>query len=221
MQYWIFFITGAGGDGFANLLEHAKSVTTIDYDNKQCWRIHQIVDDSVKFWAPSIDSVACFRQNKPFHSNNNSLSACYIDIVNQNVDTIVTSHDVHLQAFDASECREIFEKNQIKIYIKSPTPVQTAQQGNRMNLRPWRNINYNLQKNVDESRFDHVVDLNEITSNWDNFSNWCSIIGLTVPQTSFDEYCKIRSGDSTLIPNWIARYQSRPDQTFVEVDQKI
>ena len=55
MQYWIFFQAGVGGDGFANLLEHANNV--IPVDNKRYWRIQtdNIIDGKryVKFLSPN------------------------------------------------------------------------------------------------------------------------------------------------------------------------
>ena len=126
MQIWIYFLPGTGGDGIANLLEHSQNVTTIDHNlcvhatpNMQFWRVDRFVDNQPKFWAPTIDQLHCFRQNQKFDKTKNYLSNSYINLINSNATTIITSHDCSFQNFYNSDCVDIFTKNQIKILLYS------------------------------------------------------------------------------------------------------
>ena len=56
MIIWVWFTAGAGGDGVANLLEHASNARTID-GNKH-WRVHRYVDNKVKFYAPTLGELS-------------------------------------------------------------------------------------------------------------------------------------------------------------------
>jgi len=217
MQIWLFFIAGAGGDGLANLLEHSSTVTPIDYDDKQFWRVHHVVDGMPKFWAPSPDATNCFRRNQPFKTSNNQLSTQYIELINSGTNTVVTSHDVNLTAFDASDCKNIFEQNQIKVLLKASDPIHTLQLGARKNLTPWKHLNKNLQYNIDETRFDAVINYETITENYSSFVNWSRQLNIDVTESDFNNFCQIRAGDKNLICPGVLWYQSNKDQTFTNI----
>jgi hypothetical protein len=90
MIVWVFFESGTGGDGIANLLEHGSCAESIDGELK--WRIHRYVDYSVKFWAPNLPGVADRRNTV------DQLTEQHIEIANSNDRyLIITSHDVHLK----------------------------------------------------------------------------------------------------------------------------
>ena len=84
MQFWIYFDAGAGGDGFANLLEHATNVKPWD-QNLKVWRLSHYIDDEATFYAPTIDKNGCFRipkngkSSSEFCQNDNTLHPSYVE----------------------------------------------------------------------------------------------------------------------------------------------
>ena len=123
MQVWIYFQPGVGGDGIANLLEQSQTVVSID-SNPPVWRLHRYVDGELKFWAPTIDQLHCFRRDQPFKVSNNMLSQRYVELVKSNQNIVVTSHDIFLKNLRLSDEQHILEFNQVKVLITTQNPKQ-------------------------------------------------------------------------------------------------
>jgi hypothetical protein len=180
MQIWLFFVPGAGGDGVANLLEHAKNVTPIDGETH--WRIHRIVNGQVKFYAPTIDELGCFRNRLRFNKTTNSLGPRYQTIVSNKLTTVVTSHDTALSWLTTSDCLEILTANQIKVLIHTKDYKQSAINAALKNLLP---IIADSRYNIDFTRFDFVLDIDQIQNNWNYVNDFCQQVGL---QLDIDDY---------------------------------
>jgi hypothetical protein len=204
MQIWIYFEPGTGGDGIANLFEHSNNVNTIDHrkcvhatPDRQYWRVDRFVDNRPKFWAPGPDSLHCFRQGQWFDSTLNKLSDTYLNIVESNINTIVTSHDCTLKNLNISNCREIFTKNQIKILLQSTQTnriLKNFLEKNLINYNKNNLPNFNYRKiQIFPELFDHVVDVDDLLTSWDQVKSFTELIGLSLNKTFFDEFCSIRS----------------------------
>jgi hypothetical protein len=198
MQIWLFFQAGAGGDGVANLLERSKNVTPLDGETGY-WRIHRIVDGSVKFYAPTIDKFDCFRHNKAFDQSINQLDNRYVDIVNQDFNCVITSHDVSLNLLVNSDCQNILCKNQIKVLLTSNNTDIDAFKGATKNLLPT----VCSQTSIDycPEQFDYVLDVDLVKTDWNYVDRFCKDIGLELDHREYLQYCDLLKGSRTFMAN--------------------
>jgi hypothetical protein len=195
MQIWLFFQPGTGGDGIANLFERSNNVTPID-NVTDYWRIHRIVNNDIKFYAPTIDNLDCFRHNQSFKENTNKLKEEYINIVAQNRNCVVTSHDVSLELLFSSDRQDIFLKDQIKVLLTSECSTTAITKFVTKNLLP------ELPQTVATpilhyEKFDYVLDVNLVKSNWEYVKTFCSSIGLDLQKDEYLQYCDLLAGNKT------------------------
>jgi hypothetical protein len=193
MQFWIHFDAGAGGDGFANLLEQAQEITTLDQSVKT-WRLNCYVDGGAKFYAPNFDLNGCFRQGpRPFLLNEpNQLSSAYVDIISSNKSTVCTSHDLTLKQLNQSDCLDIITVRQIKILLENVDPRISYRSGMIKNFKlgsliptpAW--VNWNV--NMDRSKFDYVLDATKIKNDWNYVNNFCQQVGLTLEEIIYRKW---------------------------------
>ena len=162
MQIWFFFIPGVGGDGVANLFEQSSDVISFDAtveDPIDYWRVHRFVDSSPKFYAPTPDANECFRSRKRFDQNQNTLHPGYAHCVSTDQHCIVTSHDVQLTDLHASDLKDVFCKNQIKVLLTIDDYRKADINAAIKNLSPTVKVS---NATVDHKNFDFVLDVNRI-----------------------------------------------------------
>jgi hypothetical protein len=202
MQIWIYFSAGAGGDGFANLLEHCDSVTPVD--RHLHWRIHRRVDNKVKFYAPTIDEQGCFRRSSRFNTSTNKLTQSYIDLIEQGTNTICTSHDVGLTALAESDSAEILNRDQVRVFIPgTPNDLELFYLKNLQPEPPTL-----ILPPIDLTQFDYVLDIVCIQQDWNYVHEWCQQVGLTLPETAYREYQSILTGSTAFDYPGVESFQS-------------
>jgi len=211
MQIWIYFEPGAGGDGFANLLERSRTITTFD-QNDRPWRIHRFVDNCPKFWSPTVDQNKCFRTGQPFYTKNNKLNQNYVDHVNCGTSIICTSHDTSLKLLEISDCRDVFFKKQIKVRLQHQDCIDTYKQFAIKNLQ---NIPADLSyanmpklKSIDFKKFDYVVNIEKIQTDWNYVSKVCNDLNIELDPAEYQNYLCILAGSTQFDHPGIERYQS-------------
>ena len=192
MQIWIFFFPGAGGDGIVNLIEHAQNFVPFD-DSILHWRIHRIVDNKPKFWAPTVDIEKCFRTKQPFKSNTNKLTLEYQSCIEQNKNCVVSSHDINLKLLNSSDRQDIFCQNQIKVLLTSD-PNQIRIDSTVKNLMPiWPQMTQD--RKVDRSHFDIVIDAQKMQTDWYYVLDFCQQFGIDLDIDQYHEYQEILKGN--------------------------
>lgn len=206
MQIWLFFVPGAGGDGIANLLEHAVNVTPID-GNKDWWRVHRIVNGSTKFYAPNIDLLGCFRHGQPFDSEKNTLLDQYVNTVGNGLTTVVTSHDITLRNLQQSHSHNILLKNQIKVLLNTNNYQQASINFATKNLQSSWNVH--LPK-IDKNKFDLVLDMQKLQENWDYLIDFCKQLDINLTIDQYHCYQQVAAGNTDLMSNnfGIEQYQA-------------
>ena len=202
MQIWVYFQAGVGGDGFANLLEHAQNVRPFDLDDKQFWRVHRIVNNQIKFYAPTIDQHGCFRNHQPFCLDTNQLSDTYTSTIEQQLTTVVMSHDVNLTNIYNSDCQEILTKNQIKVLVTTNNLYEAAYNVCIKNLLPELIPNEAFVTVDDVAKFDYVLNIQQIQQSWDYVNNFCTEIGLALDKSQYLMYKQILKADMSIIKNF-------------------
>ena len=209
MQIWIYFNPGAGGDGFANLLERSRTITPVD-QNDRSWRIHRFVDNIPKFWSPTVDQNKCFRTGYPFKTQTNRLNQKYVDCVNSGADIVCTSHDTSLQLLEQSDFADLFLRNQIKVALDHQDPVTAYKQFAIKNLQ---NISVDVcyaktPRFLDFNKFDYVVNIEKIQTDWNYVSKVCGDLNIELDQQEYLHYQSILVGSSQFDQPGIERYQS-------------
>jgi hypothetical protein len=194
MQIWVFFQSGAGGDGFTNLLEQSKNIKSIDGEYGY-WRIHRIVDNQIKFYAPTIDQKHCFRSNLPFKQNGNSLHPTYLDIITKQENCVVASHDIDLSLLYSSDQLDILTSNQIKIALICTDTKTLTQNAAIKNLQP--KVFPTKFFKPDPDNFDFIVDIKDVHHNWDYVACLCDKIGIKLDYEKYHEYKSLLQGQKT------------------------
>lgn len=229
MQIWIYFVPGAGGDGFANLLEYADNVEILDSDqDPKRWRVHRFVDDQPKFYANPVDNIRCFRNNRPFLTAENQLRPNYVRLVENGIPTICTSHDVTKKNLHNSDCRDILEHKQISVFLYHDSYRNCVYQAALKNLEPRLPPDvgdnyYPMRIKIDYNQFDFVLNIAHLQSDWNVVNKFCNSVGLNLSKQRFDEYSKLQAGDDS----WCNHSKFRPkryrsttigdDTTYTEI----
>ena len=202
MQIWIYFIAGVGGDGFANLLEWAGNVETLDSDRAfKRWRVQHWVDGSPKFWSPNVDSqtIPCFRNALPFKLSNNYLTRNYVKMVNTGINTICTSHDIRFTALDSSDLQDTLKKNQVRVLLTCNDYAQANHRARVKNLIKDTVGTDPLKETIDHSHFDYVLNINDVQRDWSVVEQFCQQVGLQLDRKYYDEYHQIQRGSGDLL----------------------
>jgi len=203
MIVWVFFQSGAGGDGFANLLEQSSNARTID-GIKQ-WRIHRYVDSRAKFWAPNLQNSA-ERKNSV-----NLLNDQQLEIANSDTEyLIVTSHDCEFKNILSSSL--IPGNKNLKVLLISKNSKLCTYNYLIKNLKEFDSLqhpiiakkhNQQISKDVD-----FVLDLDKIISSWEYTKQFTLDIKLNLEQESFEHYRKIVTGELMVETPGIEYYKS-------------
>lgn len=235
-QVWLFFVPGAGGDGIANLFEHCHGVRKIDdlapNDQNACWRIHRIVDNQIKFWAPTVDTEFCFRKNvrNPFKLGTNSLAPIYESAVNLGETVIVTSHDIDLIGLETSDRQDLFCKDQIKVLLDCRDHHRCYVNRKKKNLQEFPSSHlwdktlsevdgFPIYPTIDHSKFDCVLWVEDIQQDFNFTRNFLQQIGLELDRTHYDYYQSLISGEIGWLTTQALRYNSYIDECMVRYYQ--
>jgi hypothetical protein len=220
MQIWIFFEPGVGGDGFANLLEKSTDIEPIDGETGY-WRVHRIVDGRIKFYAPTPDQEECFRSSlKPFRQCTNRLRKGYLDIVSDNKNCVITSHDVTLSNLRASDYQDIFCHDQIKVLLTGDI-IASRWIAATKNLQTHIPPDVVQQKTVDLSQFDYVYDIRDLQQDWQLVKKFCDSFGIQLDKSHHDQYLSLLAGNRDHLNNNynVEIYQSRILDDHIEYDR--
>jgi hypothetical protein len=198
MIIWVWFIAGAGGDGVANLLEHASNACTID--GNRYWRIHRYVDNKVKFYAPNLGKP----QNTQRINTIDLLDDRQLRIANSDTEYLIVTSHVNP---DLVSNNVAVDKN-IKILVTSNNCLYNAYTKNLMEFDisdleiATRQPNSNLA--------DIVVDIDSM-NDWEYTKKFTGDIGLNLAEKEFNHYRKIVAGDLIFDDPGIERYKTVTD----------
>jgi len=211
MIVWVFFEGGAGGDGVANLLEHASNSISIDSEIK--WRIHRYVDNAVKFWAPNLPGLTD-RKNTV-----NQLTAQHIEIANSNDHyLIVTSHDLQ---FTNVFLNSILPNNKnIKLLLTYNNYIDQQINFLTKNLIEFNRSKLKKYRRSDYAQMDFILNIDAI-HDWKYLNNIVSKIGLKLDQKDFEDYKKIVLGELIYTTPGIEYYKSYVNEDNITKYQKI
>jgi hypothetical protein len=130
--------------------------------------------------------------------------------VNSGTDIVCTTHDTGLQLLEQSDCADLFLKNQIKVALCHQDPVTAHKQYAIKNLQ---NISVDLSgaktlSFLDLNKFDHVVDIEKIQTDWNYVSKVCADLNIELDFKEYQDYQSILAGSTQFDQPGIERYQS-------------
>jgi hypothetical protein len=207
MIVWVCFVGGSGGDGFANLLEHASNARTIDGLDQ--WRIHRYVDNKVKFYAPNL-------QNSAVRCNTvNLLNDCQLEIANSDTEyLIITTHDTKFKTILSPTL--LPDNKNIKILLISKNSDLSKYNFLIKNLKEFDKSDPTILKNLYKQdttnlHAESVVDIDKVVDSWEYTKQFALSIGLALAQEDFDHYRKIVTGELMYDTPGIEYYKSVVD----------
>jgi hypothetical protein len=199
MIVWVFFESGVGGDGVANLLEHGSRAVSIDSELK--WRIHRYVDYNVKFWAPNLPGLD--------HRGNtvDQLTEQHIEIANSNDQyLIITSHDLQLKSVFSNNT--VPKEKHIKLLLTYDDFVKQQINFKTKNLIEFDQSKLTTYRRVlKHGAMDFILNVDKI-NDWVYTKNIVDQIGLQLAQKDFDNYKKIVAREMLYDTPGIEHYKS-------------
>ena len=199
MQYWIVFRPGVGGDGFANLLEHANNV--FPADGVDDWRIHYrpgrdgILDRPVRFYqAHWAEDPIPFRY--PMLPKSAVLNSVYTGLIAQQKNTVVTAHHHYFNLVDKFEHQHIVKQDRVLINLYSDRAERVYR--DLKAKRPETNLNnsiafaHALKKanfaDVNRSDYAMHIDIEKVWRNWSYLNNCLVELGIDLDKKHYDYY---------------------------------
>jgi hypothetical protein len=201
MQYWIIYRAGVGGDGFANLLEHAENILPADGENR--WRIHYregrdgILDRPVRFyqahWAFG---------PKPFRfpelPESIVLNPVYVDLVSQQKNTVITAHTPYFKLIDQFEYQSIVKQDQVMIYLYSDRcervyrDLEAKRPEAVLEFRDLTHFTsfHKIENSMELARRDYAIriDIEQAWRDWDYLNNCLNKLGINLDKKYYDHY---------------------------------
>ena len=195
MQFWIFFEPGVGGDGFANLLEHANNI--VSADGEQNWRIHYN-HGAVKFYGAkwTTDPIP-FRQPDA-DTTQVVINPQYVDVVNQKQNTVLCAHPTAYRVqINQSPFKDLVQTDQLKIHVYSQDFDRVASdliaKIPGVKIAPdWHSGMQNKVSN-ELSRTDYAIhiDIEKVWKDWGYLVNCLTAIGIDLDKSHYTEYLNI------------------------------
>jgi hypothetical protein len=198
MQYWILYSAGVGGDGFANLLEHANNVFPADGD--RIWRFHHYPAD---FYEPGkpLRFYGChwclgeqpFRT--PFIIDAPVLNPIYEQLIKDQKNTVITAHtDCYLDQIDFFKFKDLVQTNQIKINLYSENYdrvykdfVAKREPGTPREQFITRLKQHNLTT-LTNPLIDVHIDIERAWRDWEYLNQHLNKLGIDLDKAYYDEY---------------------------------
>jgi hypothetical protein len=197
MQYWIIFMGGVGGDGFANLLEHANGITPVDH--KYRWREHYVTQGKTKFWhAKWCVNNHAFRGHPVTDAE---LTQEYIQLVEGNQRTLISAHYDYWDQLPYFAQNFIVTHNQMVIHLYSKNFARVAQDcliknnhGLDSVISSQRHAATEITDNLHRlgSRYDLHIDIEQVWQDWNYLDQNLKHIGIDLDRKWYDEYIKLK-----------------------------
>ena len=204
MIVWIFFPPGAGGDGFANLLEQSSNVIALDA-NKH-WRVHRYVDHQVKFWAPTLGNIAQ-RINTVDQLDDQQLAIA--DSNNEYL--VITSHDLTLKTTFLKNT--LSDQKHIKILLQPRDGYKSLNNYRLKNLIEFVHMPQTHVELKTGALSNFIVSLKSVPNYWTDIKKLTDAIGLKLDEKEFIHYKKIVTGELQYTTPGIEHYKS-----YIDVD---
>jgi hypothetical protein len=203
MQFWIFFEAGVGGDGFANLIEHANNVTSADEEIG--WRIHNEFT-AVKFYGANWTTDPIPFRNQKVNADQVIINPNYVRLINQKQNTVLCAHPTpYREQIDTSQFKELVQKDQVKIHLYSTNTDRVK--SDLIAKLPGIEIPDNWQNNIikiinkELARTDYAlhIDIERAWTDWKYLSSCLASVGIDLDKVYYDKYLNIINKTASMV----------------------
>lgn len=192
MQYWIIYQAGIGGDGFANLIEHASNITPADKVLE--WREHYRINHKIKFY-----SCAWAQEPKPFRQPgicNAVLNAEYVNLVTQRKNTVIPVHYYYWNDIDYFEHKNTVTQDQIKIHLYSSNLQRAFTDAfvkNKLEIDHNKFSGYceQIASELKRSQYDCHIDIEQVWDSWNYLEQILGKLDITLSKDVYRQYMEL------------------------------
>ena len=188
---------GVGGDGFANLLEHADGITPVDH--KRQWRQHYVTQGKTKFWHAKwcVGGHAFRGQPVP----NAELAPDYVNLVEHNQSTVISAHYDYWVQLPYFAQNFIVTHNQMVIHLYSKNFARVAQDCLIKNnheldtvISSQRHAATEITANLHRlgNRYDLHIDIEQVWQDWGYLDKCLVQAGINLDRKWYDEYINLK-----------------------------
>ena len=209
MQYWVFFIGGAGGDGFSNLLEHANNVYPCD--GNLLWRVRtdQSYSDKIAFYPPQSFTDNRFLRNhkdSDFDLKNIKPTAMYWNLIHRGKNTVIPIHPWNYDYNPEFKYWSLLDKDQHRILLYSDDIHRVVDDYNDKNYMAQEDREHRINKlSHDISpywehscdpvakhlKYDTIIDIEQAWRDWGYLNNILTNIGIDLDRKYYEEYLDV------------------------------
>ena len=208
MQYWVFFIGGAGGDGFSNLLEHANNVYPCD--GNLLWRVRtdKSYSDKIAFYCPQLFTEEPYFLKHPILEGLDKIkpTATYWGLIHRGKNTVIPIHPWYYDYNPEFKYWSVLEKDQHRILLYSDDIHRVVDDYNDKNywvkndreirinelshdISPyWGHTHSPIAKNL---KYDTFIDIERAWRDWDYLNNILTSIGIDLDRKYYEEYLDV------------------------------
>lgn len=202
MQYWIFYSPGVGGDGFANLLEHAHGMHVVD-GSRLRWKIDHRITDVVKFYDSnwSYDGFTPLRKPNLDYSDT-VLRETYTNLIDTGLNTVLPTHYVYFDEIDRFPHKNIVEKNQVKINLYSLDfnrvvfDYESKLSGSNY-LKNVGSVEKHINHELSRTEYAIHIDIEKVWTSWDYLKECLDQLGIILDKKWYDEYITLIRKNNT------------------------
>jgi hypothetical protein len=206
MIYWLIFDGGVGGDGFANMLEHANNIEPVDGILK--WRHERTPSGKIRFWYPKwVNPTQWFRWHKPdFEYGIEELTTVFSSLLDTNANVVIPVHKCFYVESTRFKFQHVLKTENKKICLysdniprliddfidKQPPDEMTPElaefhrnsttkfSSRILHHAPWQEI-----KNIT------FIDIDRTWTDWEYLNNHLMHLGIDLPRERYEEYLDI------------------------------
>jgi hypothetical protein len=199
MIYWVIFDGGIGGDGFANMLEHANNIQPADGVLK--WRDEVTPSGKIRFWYPIwVEPNQWFRYHPPeFQYGIEELTKTFKTLIDDNVNTVIPVHKSFFEESLRFKYQDIINHPSKKICLYSLNHDRVYQ--DFIDKQPPNEIDINnykpnktfilLPPDIIRKHKISLIDIDRVWYDWDYLNEKLVKLGIDLPKEVYEKYLDV------------------------------
>jgi hypothetical protein len=234
MQFYIIYQHGVGGDGFANLLEHANNMHRADgLRDPNRWRIMKKIGNKTRFYGALWTTIP----PHPFRGHpmdkDSRLAESYLELIEKKKNTVISTHYHYFDSIKYFPFRELIERDQVKIHLYSTDfervilddrikngrgldKEQIVKAKNAIDEIHTKHVNetilvQEIERNLTKfaSYYDMHIDIEQVWNSWEYLDEKLKILGIDLDKSYYDEYMRIVRQEIKLVSLFDALYNKK------------
>jgi hypothetical protein len=206
MIYWLIFDGGVGGDGFANMLEHANNIEPVD--GKIKWRHERTLSGKIRFWYPKwISPTQWFRWHKPnFEYGIEELTPVFSSLMESNANVVIPVHKCLFEHARKFKFQDLLLRENKKICLystnvdrmiedfidKQPPHEMTPEriEAHKISTRKFNSKILHHSPNHERANITYI-EIDRTWYDWEYLNVHLINLGIDLPKEAYEEYLDI------------------------------